>query len=190
MQQHLLTKSFLGLSLGMLVLASSLSAKAEDGSPHEEVRAGEEHASNAEERDAKAQKATEMKVKTVTLAEDVDQREHRVNRPLMLTSSVLFATGYVPALITTLANSKGTSGWLGVPVVGPWIDWGPHTSAGNKALLFGSGLLQAVGVAGFITSFFVPESKTKKVPMMGKRIFNVSPVASRGTYGLAASGNF
>jgi hypothetical protein len=181
MQQQLLSQSFLGLTLGMLVLASTLPAHADANAPNE----GEQAVVVQEA----PQKVTEMKVKTVMLPAEKEESS-RVNRPLMLTSSVLFATGYVPALVTTLANSKNTSGWLGVPVVGPWIDWGPNTSAGNKALLFGSGLLQALGVAGVITSFFVPESKTKKVPMMGKRMFNVSPVASRGTYALSASGTF
>lgn len=190
MQQHLLTKSLLSLSLGVIVFASAVPAQAESSTSNEEVKTSEAEGKSAKASEAAPQKATEMKVKTVILPADADERGSRVNRPLMLTSSVLFATGYVPALVTTLANSKGTSGWLGVPVVGPWIDWGPHTSPGNKVLLFGSGLLQAAGLAGIVTSFFVPESKTKKVPMMGKRMFNVAPVAGAGTYLLSASGTF
>lgn len=190
MQQQLLSQSFLGLSLGVLVLAATLPAHAEANTKTEKEVASEVSAANADATEMAPQKATQMKVKTVILPADTEDRGSRVNRPLMLTSSVLFATGYVPALVTTLANSKGTSGWLGVPVVGPWVDWGPHTSPGNKALLFGSGLLQAAGLVGIVTSFFVPERKTKKVPLMGNRMFNVSPVASQGTYALSASGTF
>jgi len=188
MQNRLLSQSaILGLSLGALVVATTLTAHAEPTPSSERQEAS---AASADASEETSEKTSEVKTKVITLAADTDTKEHRVNRPLMLTSSVLFATGYVPALITTLANSKATSGWLGVPVVGPWVDWGPHTSPGNKVLLFSSGLLQAVGVVGMVTSFFVPESKTKKVPMMGKRHFNVSPVAGRGVYSLSATGTF
>ncbi len=190
MQKPTLKPTLLALSLGMLVAAATMPAQAEDNPLTQGAYADEQRSSEQAEEMDKNEKPTDLKVKSVVLPADVERDRSRVNRPMMLTSSVLLATGYVPALITALANSKQTSGWLGVPVVGPWIDWGPNTSTGNKFLLFGSGLLQAVGVAGILTSFFVPESKTKRVPMMGKRMFRVAPVAGNNTYMLSASGMF
>jgi len=183
MHSRLLSQSrILGLTLGALVIAATLPARAESPQPQQQ---------NISVISAEAlEKPLALKKHTVSLAADDEGGKHRVNRPLMLTSSALLATGYLPALVTALANSKNTSGWLGVPVVGPWIDWGPHTSPGNKVLLFGSGLLQAAGLAGLVTSFFVPESKTKKMHLMGQRRFNMSPVAGRGTVALSATGRF
>ncbi len=190
MKKPTLKPTLLALSLGMLVAAATMPAHAEDQPLDQRAHLDEQRTSEQAEKKTTNEKPTDLKMKSVMLPADVEGGRRGVDRPLMLTSSVLLATGYVPALITALANSKQTSGWLGVPVVGPWIDWGPNTSTGNKFLLFGSGLLQAAGLAGIVTSFFVPESKTKKMPMMGKRIFKVAPVAGRGTYMLSATGVF
>lgn len=175
--------AFLGLLLGMLVLATSVPARAEPAESKKMDKASE-HA-----KASPSEGTTQKQVRTVVLPADVGGKS-RVNRPLLLTSSALFAVGYIPAAITALANSEDTSGWLGAPVVGPWIDWGPHTSPGNKVLLFASGLFQAVGVAGIVTSFFVPERKTERLPLMGKRRVHLAPVAHSGSYLLSASGTF
>jgi hypothetical protein len=188
MDKRLLSKSsILGASLGALVLAATLPARAEPERPDARKAASTAGTDSAE---AAPAEPTALTTRTVALPADVAEMTERVNRPLALTSSVLFATGYAPAVITAMANSKETSGWLAVPVVGPWVEWGPNTSPGNKILLFGSGLLQAAGVAGLVTSFFVPESKTDKIPMMGKRRFHVAPVAGGGSYALSATGRF
>jgi len=193
MQSRLLSPtSILGLSLGALVFATTLQAKAEPNQPvmlQEEANPISADAAAKASAKATEAKATELKTRTVTLAADTESKGRGINKKLLATSGTLFAVGYVPAVITALANSKGTSGWLGVPVVGPWVDWGPHTSPGNKALLFGSGLLQGVGLIGTVASFFVPESKTKNM-RMGHRKVNVSPVAGGGVYTLNASGRF
>jgi hypothetical protein len=187
--------AFLGLSLGMAVFATTLPVHAQPVAPspaklQTEAKAQSEDLATSNAR--ASQKVAEVQKKTIILAADDQGQEHKYNRRLLLSGSSLFAVGYIPALVTVLANSKGTSGWLGVPVVGPWVDWGPHTSPGNKALLFASGALQAVGLVGIVSSFFVPESKTRnmKGPMMGRRRVNVTPVAGRGVYTLSASGTF
>ncbi|MFT3924889.1 MAG: hypothetical protein QM778_20305 [Myxococcales bacterium] len=181
MQSRLLRQSgILSLALGALVFAAAMPARAE--SPEQlKLKIDGVQAENM---------TGPVKSKTITLAADDERPERRYNRPLMVTGGAMLATGYIPAAVTAMANSKGTSGWLGVPVVGPWIDWGPHTSAGNKVLLFASGTLQTLGLAGIVTSFFIPESKTKKMPLMTKRKVHVSPVAGRGVYSLSAVGTF
>jgi hypothetical protein len=123
-------------------------------------------------------------------ADTAEQGRKLPNKPLLLTSSIIFGAGYVPTFITAMANSKNTTGNLYIPVVGPWIEIGKDTSAGNRALLVFSGLFQGVGALGVLGSFFIPESRTEKMPLLGKHKFSVTPVASRGVYQLSAHGTF
>jgi hypothetical protein len=126
-----------------------------------------------------------------TPEDTASEREHNLpNRRLLLTSSVLFGATYLPTFLTAMANSKGTSGALYVPVVGPFVEISKDTSAGNRALLVFSGVLQSAGVAGMISSLFIPEKRTADWPLLGKKRWGMTPVASRNTYHLMLNGSF
>jgi len=113
------------------------------------------------------------------------------NRPLMLTSATMFVLSYVPTVIATAANSANTTNDLYIPIAGPWMEMArDDNTAGNKALLALSGIFQGLGALGLVTSFFVPESKTKNWYLMGQRHFSMHPMAARDQYGLAARGSF
>jgi hypothetical protein len=187
MHNRLLSQfAFVGLSLSLGLAATSAARAEEPVAPNPITQLSAQHDDEA------SQPPTEVKVKTVNLAAaDVGTEKRRLpNRPLLLTSSLVFGAGYVPTFITAMANSKNTTGNLYIPVVGPWIEIGKDTSPGNRALLVFSGLLQGAGAIGILSSFFVPESRTKKMPLVGRQRFSVTPVAGRGVYSLSAQGRF
>jgi len=181
----------LSLSLSLGVFVSISVAQAEPG----ETKPSAQNEASSQTVDAATQVPTQLTIRRLTLADgerpDSSAPARKLpNRPLALTSATLFATGYLPAFVIAMANSKETSGNLYVPVVGPWIEMSKNTSPGNRALLTFSGLFQGLGLTGVITSFFVPESRTENWPLLGKRRVTVSPAASRGTYLLGAHGTF
>lgn len=135
----------------------------------------------------------EVSTQTVSLANGVDEggRSDRLpNRKLLRTSGLVLAASYIPTFLVAMAKSKETSGALYAPVAGPFIEMGEDTSAGNRVLLFFSGMFQTLGAAGLVTSFFLPESRTSKIPGLGQRKVRVDAVASRSNYQLTLGGQF
>jgi hypothetical protein len=123
--------------------------------------------------------------------EQQTERKFRPNRPLMTTSAAAFLASYVPTIITAAANKSQTSNNLYIPIAGPWMEIAREpTSGANKALLSLSGIFQSLGTIGMISSFFVPETRTRKWYLMGNRRFHFAPTAGRGTYGMSAQGRF
>lgn len=178
---------FLGLSLGVLCVAPL--AHADPAEPSAQVQHEDADANEKVARD----EVSAVSVKNVTLANGAGSRAERdrlLNRPLFITSTTLFAAGYLPTFITAMANPDDTTGNLYIPVAGPWIEIGKDTSPGNRALLVFSGLLQGAGALGMVGSFFVPEARTERWPLMGQRRVKVTPVAGGGIYQLAAHGSF
>jgi hypothetical protein len=119
-------------------------------------------------------------------------RKTRPNRPLLATSSVVFLAGYIPTIITQAAQSRNNN--LYIPIAGPWMDLAQnHQSTAEKTLLSLSGVIQGLGALGLVSSFLVPEKRTRNWYLIGggaRRAFSVSPTVSKAMYGLGASGRF
>ena len=113
------------------------------------------------------------------------------NRPLMVTSTLMFTAAYVPAVITAAINEDDTTDNLYIPVAGPWLEFAREpASKGNKALLAVSGVFQDLGALGMLTSLLVPERTTSRWYLIGNQRFSAAPVADRFTYGVSARGQF
>jgi len=120
-------------------------------------------------------------------------RTTRPNRPLLATSSVLFLAAYVPTVITQAAKDRNNN--LYIPIAGPWMDLADHhQSTAEKTLLSLSGVLQGLGALGVVSSFFVPEKRTRNWYLIGggarRASFSVSPQVGRAMYGVGANGRF
>lgn len=204
MQKRLLNPlAALGLSLSLGVFAASSAHAEPEKTDPRKTDASAESGPQSQAKEGSPQ-TKQLSVRNVTLPEGEEmgprQQETRAdtagpkgwrpNRQLAIASTGVFAAGYLPAFVVAMANSKGTSGGLYAPVVGPWIEIGKDTSPGNRALLAFSGVLQGVGFIGVVSSFFIPESRTEKMPMVGSKKVSMTPAAGRGTYQLVAHGRF
>lgn len=113
------------------------------------------------------------------------------NRPLLLTSTLMFTAAYVPAVLTARFSQDDTTDNLYIPVAGPWLELSRESAtSGNKAALAISGVFQGLGALGMVTSLLVPERRTSRWYLIGNKRFAVAPVASRLAYGVSASGRF
>lgn len=119
-------------------------------------------------------------------------RTTRPNRPLLGASSVLFVGSYLPTIIYQAADDRNDN--LYIPIAGPWMDIADKSQdTASKTLLAMSGVAQGLGALGIVSSFFVPERRTRRWHLLGGRTrqaFTVAPTMARGTYGLGAMGRF
>ena len=122
-------------------------------------------------------------------------RTRRPNVPLLTTSSVLFVGSYIPTVIYQGAKDQNRN--LYVPIAGPWMDLAQgHHSTSSKTLLSLSGVAQGLGALGIVSSFFVPQRKTRSWPLLGmehegkRAAFTLEPRMGRGQYGVGALGRF
>jgi len=122
-------------------------------------------------------------------------RTRRPNLPLLGTSTLLFAGGYLPTIIYQGAKDRDRN--LYVPIAGPWMDMANgHNNATEKALLSLSGIAQGLGALGVVSSFFVPERRTRNWTLLGMKhsgpraSFSVEPRMAKGSYGVGALGRF
>lgn len=121
-------------------------------------------------------------------------RTRRPNVPLLGTSSLLFLGAYLPTIIYQGAKDQNDN--LYIPIAGPWMDLAQgHHSTASKTLLSLSGVVQGLGALGIVSSFFVPERKTKNWYLLGTRSRSgrtvaLAPQIMRGSYGVGASGRF
>lgn len=122
-------------------------------------------------------------------------QQRRPNRPIMITGGALLLGTYVTTAALVGANGPVADHDLYIPVVGPWINLADRsTDRGNNTrdtvLIAGSGVLQGVGAAMLITSFFVPESTPSARISAGNVKMQVTPTASYGGAGVGAIGTF
>lgn len=124
---------------------------------------------------------------TVTLYD-----KHRPNTPLLFTGSAIFLGSYVTTAVYTAANTDTTDKSLYLPAVGPWLALADSDYDTTKTLLVaGSGVLQGVGLALGIASFFVPEKKAAATIQAGDVKMNVVPTSyGVGSAGIGAVGTF
>jgi hypothetical protein len=113
------------------------------------------------------------------------------NRPLLLTSTLIFTAAYVPAVLTAAFSEEDTTDNLYIPVAGPWLELSQEeATTGNKALLGISGVFQGLGALGMLTSLMVPERRTSRWYLLGTKRLAISPATSPRAYGVSASGRF
>jgi hypothetical protein len=119
-------------------------------------------------------------------------RTTRPNRPLLGASSALFVASYLPTIIYQAVDDRNDN--LYIPIAGPWMDIADkHQDTASKTLFAMSGVAQGLGALGIVSSFFVPERRTRRWHLLGGRTrqaFSVAPTMARGTYGLGAMGRF
>ncbi len=121
-----------------------------------------------------------------------------INRPLLITGSVVLLGSYVPAAIVASQSPRHEDERLYVPVVGPWLDLANRdcsqvncpNETRNKTLLIGGGILQGLGTVGVISSFFIPEKKNRSWWMFGSEKVTVAPTNTASGAGLSAFGQF
>ncbi|MFT3922928.1 MAG: hypothetical protein QM778_10370 [Myxococcales bacterium] len=122
-------------------------------------------------------------------------RTRRPNLPLLGTSSLLFLGSYIPTIAYQGAKDRNDN--LFVPIAGPWMDLSQgHHSTSEKTLLSLSGVMQGLGALGVVSSFFVPERRTRNWSLVGMRhdgrraSIVVEPRMAKGQYGFGAGGRF
>jgi hypothetical protein len=103
------------------------------------------------------------------------------NRKLLWASGIVFAAGYVPAVVVAITSSDSADRYLYIPVAGPWVDLAMRNctepagvSCTNSTLhgagLFFGGLLQLAGLVGLVVAFRVPEARW--IPAVHPAIFD------------------
>ncbi len=123
-----------------------------------------------------------------------------VNRPLLLTSTLVLAAAYVPVVaVAYTSDRQADQKNLYYPIVGPWMnladrqcDVRPCNNEGvNKTLLILDGVGQGVGAIGVVASFFLPGKTTRHWYLVGNERVHAgpSPVGTYG-YGVGAAGQF
>ena len=122
-----------------------------------------------------------------------------VNRPLLITGSVLLVASYVPVAVTAYVSERPADQTnLYYPVVGPWMnladrqcDIRPCNNEGlTKALLIADGVGQGLGALAVVTSFFLPNSKTANWYLIGSDKTHAGPTRVGTGYGFGAAGHF
>lgn len=124
-----------------------------------------------------------------------------VNRPLLITSTLVLVGSYVPATVVAFTSDRPSDQTnLYYPVVGPWLDLAnrdcsnrpcPDGDALGKVLLIADGIGQGLGALGVVTSFFLPNKVTRNWYLVGGEKFHAAPThIGTGGYGLSAAGSF
>ncbi len=123
-----------------------------------------------------------------------------VNRPLLLTGAVVLAGTYGTSIgFAYYSDRNEDQKYLYYPLAGPWLDL-DHRDCNarpcsnenlNKGLLIADGIGQGLGLVAIVTSFFLPERKTKRWYMIGdgKSVLG-GPMRVGTGYGLGALGRF
>ena len=123
-----------------------------------------------------------------------------VNRPLLATGLLFFGGTYAASAGVAAESSRPSDRPnLYYPVVGPSMNLAQRDctaarpcvgEAGNKTLLVLDGVTQGVGALAAITSFFIPEKKSRHWFIIGNDAVHPEPVSVGSGYGLAAVGRF
>ncbi len=130
--------------------------------------------------------------------------EERVRRGPIIAGSIVFGVPYVLGLLAASADDfPNQSGWLAVPVVGPWVtlvsredtcdgasyddgDYGYDCTDGVQTLLVLDALMQTTGAALFIWGV----SSTKKVLVRDDAAWSLTPARVGSGYGFVTRAQF
>jgi hypothetical protein len=115
----------------------------------------------------------------------------RPNKAVLITGTSLLVSTYATTAALSAANGPVADKDLYIPVVGPWInlasrDTDRPDNTRDSLLIAGSGVLQGIGAALMVTSFFVPE----KVPTARISAGNVKMQVAPALGGVGAIGTF
>lgn len=122
-----------------------------------------------------------------------------VNRPLLVTGSVLLVASYVPMAVTAYVSDRPADQTnLYYPVVGPWMNLADrqcdvracNNEGLNKALLIADGIGQGLGALAVVTSLFLPNNKTSNWYLIGSEKTHAGPTRVGSGYGFGAAGHF
>jgi hypothetical protein len=123
-----------------------------------------------------------------------------VNRPLLITSSILLVGSYVPAASVAFTSDRPADQTnLYYPIVGPWLNLADRqcdirpcsNETLTQVLLVADGIGQGLGAIGVVSSFFLPGKTTRHWYLIGDDRVHAGPsrVGLAG-YGLGATGTF
>jgi hypothetical protein len=123
-----------------------------------------------------------------------------VNRPLLITSSIVMVGAYVPAAAVAYSSDRAADQKnLYYPIVGPWMNLADRqcdvvacSNEGlNKTLLIADGVGQGLGAIGLVASIFVPGKTTRNWYLIGNDKVHAGPQRMGGLgYGFVANGEF
>jgi hypothetical protein len=121
----------------------------------------------------------------------------RPNKALLITGGSVLVSTYVTTAAFAAANGPVGDKDLYIPIVGPWINLADRSCTGDcphetrdKVLIVGSGVLQSVGAALAVTSFFVPEKVPAARISAGPVKMQITPSAGPYGGGVGAIGTF
>jgi len=128
----------------------------------------------------------------------------RPNVPLIATGGLTVLGAYVPSFVVAASSDHDGDKWLYLPVAGPFIDLAARgcgnnaqtatcgTTAWERGALIGSGVVQAIGTAMIVGSFFSPTRKVVTTGAVDKpTLLQITPVTlDSRTPGLMAFGTF
>jgi len=127
------------------------------------------------------------------------------NVPLLGTGILTLAASYVPSFVVAATSDHDGDKWLYAPVIGPFMDLITRkcdndvqtatcgTTSWERGALISSGVVQAIGGAMIVGSFFVPTRKvvTTTGAVDSPRLLQITPVTlDAHTPGLMAIGTF
>lgn len=123
-----------------------------------------------------------------------------VNRPLLITSSILLVGSYVPAASVAFTSDRPADQTnLYYPIVGPWMNLADrqcdvrscNNETLNNVLLVADGIGQGLGALGVVSSLFLPGKTTRNWYLVGDDRVHAGPsrVGVAG-YGIGAVGTF
>jgi hypothetical protein len=118
------------------------------------------------------------------------------NTAVLITGGSLLVGTYATTAAFAATNGPSSDKDLYIPVVGPWINLvnRPDTNASTETrdviLIAGSGVLQGIGAAMAISSFFIPEKIPAARITAGSVKMNITPTAGPGAGGIGAIGTF
>lgn len=123
-----------------------------------------------------------------------------VNKPLLLTSTVLLVGSYAPmAAVAFTSDRPADQTNLYYPVVGPWMNLADRQCDAracgneglNKAMLILDGVGQGLGAIGIVTSLFLPGKTTRNWFLIGNDNVHAGPTRmGLAGYGFGAAGSF
>jgi hypothetical protein len=118
------------------------------------------------------------------------------NTAVLITGGSLLVGTYATTAALAATNGPSTDKDLYIPVVGPWLnlvnrpDTNTSTETRDVILIAGSGVLQGIGAAMAISSFFIPEKIPAARITAGSVKMNITPTAAPGAGGIGAVGTF
>ena len=124
-----------------------------------------------------------------------------VNRPLLVTGLIFLGGTYAASAGVAAESSRASDRPnLYYPIAGPWMDIAQRNcnsahpcsgETGNLTLLALDGIGQGLGAIALVSSFFVPEKKSRHWFFIGNDHFHAAPAqVGLGGYGLATAGTF